>query len=65
MSEKPMMEKTQIDDDDLVKIAIYLEGVKAGKGNILPLGLADLENLWNAVKYIRGDARYEAKRDKK
>ncbi len=47
----------------LSDIAIYLSGVKDGKGNLLPLGVVVLEDLWNAIAYLRGDVRFEADRD--
>jgi hypothetical protein len=31
-------------------IALYLEGLKAGKGDLLPLGLTHLKELWLVVK---------------
>lgn len=31
-------------------IAIYLEGLKAGKGDLLPLGSIHLSELWKVVK---------------
>jgi hypothetical protein len=36
--------------DLLKELALYLEGLKAGKGNILPLGQIHLEELWKVVK---------------
>lgn len=47
--------------ESLSKIAIYLEGVKAGKGNLLPLGINDLEVLWEAVKHFNQIEREERK----
>lgn len=54
-----------INADSLVKIAIYLSGVKDGKGNLLPLGTVVLEDLWNAISYLNGDVRFESERDNK
>ena len=49
---EPMQERCNI--ESIVKIAIYLEGIKQGKGgNIQPLGNIDLENLWKAVGELR------------
>lgn len=54
-----------IDVEALSKIYIYLSGVCHGKGNILPLGTMDLEELMNAILYLRGDSRFTAsERDK-
>lgn len=36
----------------LERIALFLEGMKAGKGDLLPLGTEDLEQLWTAMKYL-------------
>lgn len=58
-------EKVMIDTNSLSQLAIYLSGVKDGKGNLLPLGTVVLDELWNAVKYLQGDVRYIAERDKK
>ena len=39
--------------ESLIKIAIYLEGIKQGRGgNIQPLGANDLEQLWNAISFL-------------
>lgn len=48
--------------DLLKELAIYLEGLKAGKGDILPLGQAHLDALWIAVK---GWQSVESKKKKK
>lgn len=32
------------------EIALYLEGLKAGKGHLLPLGNIHLEELWKVVR---------------
>jgi len=56
---EPMQEKKVIHTESLARIALYLEGFKQGRGgNIQPLGNADLEMLWDTIKYLRGDARY-------
>ncbi len=59
------IEKTFIDTEYLTRLAIYLEGMKAGKGNLNPLGTVTIEVLWNTIKYIDGDVRFTAKIDKK
>ena len=58
-------EKQQISTQSLKDLAIYLSGIKDGKGNLLPLGTIVLEDLWDAIKYIEGDNRFTAERDKK
>ena len=58
-------EKQQISTQSLKDLAIYLSGIKDGKGNLLPLGTIVLEDLWDAIKYLDGDTRFTAKRDKK
>ena len=58
-------EKTEISTQSLKDLAIYLSGIKDGKGNLLPLGTIVLEDLWDAIKYIDGDTRFTAKRDRK
>ena len=64
--EEPMQDKIIVGTDSLKDLAIYLSGVKDGKGNLLPLGTVVLDELWNAIKYLQGDARYTClKRDDK
>lgn len=55
---KPMMEKEIVNVNSLKDLAIYLSGVKDGKGNLLPLGNIVLDDLWKAIKYLQGDNRY-------
>lgn len=62
---KTAQEKEVVNTESLVKIGIYLSGVKDGKGNLRPLGIVDLEQLWKAIEYLKGDVRYLAERDKK
>lgn len=60
---KTKVEKTNIDVNSLNKIAIYLEGVKQGRGGVLsPLGTNDLEQLWNAIQYLNGDERFKCEK---
>ena len=58
-------EKIEISTQSLRELAIYLSGIKDGKGNLLPLGTIVLEDLWNTIIYLDGDNRFTAKRDKK
>lgn len=62
---QPVQEKKIINTQSLKNIAIYLSGVKDGKGDLLPLGTIVLEDLWDAVKYLEGDVRFIAERDGK
>lgn len=62
---KPVQEKKMINTQSLKDLAIYLSGVKDGKGDLLPLGTIVLEDLWGAVKYLEGDVRFIAERDGK
>jgi len=39
--------------NDLKDIAIFLEGIKQGKGNIQPLGFIQLESLWDIYKELK------------
>jgi hypothetical protein len=55
----------KIDTGSLKSLAIYLSGLKDGKGNLLPLGTIVLDDLWNAISYLDGDVRFTAKRDVK
>lgn len=41
-----------IDVKSLKNIAIFIEGIKQGKGNIMPLGTNDMEELWKAIEYF-------------
>ena len=36
--------------DRLKELAIYLEGIKAGKGDLHPLGNAHIDALWETLK---------------
>jgi hypothetical protein len=63
--DKPCQEKVKLSTDSLKSLAIYLSGVKDGKGNLLPLGTIVLEDLWNTISYLDGDSRFTAKRDEK
>lgn len=51
--DSPCMERKITDTNHLKEIAIFLEGIKAGKGNIQPLGTVHLESLWNAIHELR------------
>lgn len=62
---QPVQERKMINTKSLSDLAIYLSGVKDGKGNLLPLGTIVLDDLWDAVKYLQGDARFISERDSK
>ncbi len=62
---QPVQERKMINTKSLSDLAIYLSGVKDGKGNLLPLGTIVLDDLWDAVKYLKGDARFISERDSK
>ena len=54
-----MQETRNVNIESLKRIAIFMEGVKQGRGgNINPLGTIDLEELWSVIKYLQGDLRY-------
>ena len=54
--EKTQISKKNVEVGSLKNIAIFLEGVKQGRGgNLLPLGNNDLEQLWNAIAFLQGD----------
>ena len=60
--EKTEISRQQVELDSLKKVAIFLEGVKQGRGgDLLPLGNNDLEQLWNAISFLQGDERFECK----
>ena len=62
--EQASQEKIRVGTDSLKDLAIFLEGMKVGRGgNLSPLGTIVLEDLWNTIKYLRGDKRYYAERD--
>jgi len=56
---KTAQEKKIISTKSLSELAIYLEGIKAGKGNLLPLGTEHLEQLWGAIRFLRGDVTWD------
>lgn len=45
--------RADISSQQLKELAIFLEGLKKGSGNLIPLGETHLENLWEAVKYFQ------------
>ena len=61
--DKPMQEKQKVNINSLKDIHLYLSGVKDGKGDLQPLGTIVLEDLMNAILYLRGDVRYTSDRD--
>jgi hypothetical protein len=64
-NDQPVQERKMINTQSLKDLAIYLSGVKDGKGNFLPLGTIVLDDLWDAVKYLQGDVRFISERDSK
>jgi SpoU rRNA methylase family enzyme len=62
---QPVQERKMINTKSLSDLAIYLSGVKDGKGNLLPLGTIVLDDLWDAIKYLQGDVRFISERDSK
>jgi|TARA_R100001530_G_C4174802_1_gene117698 hypothetical protein len=59
---KTKISKKNVEVDSLKKVAIFLEGVKQGRGgNIQPLGTNDLDQLWNAIAFLQGDERFECR----
>lgn len=59
---KTQISKKNVEVSSLKNIAIFLEGVKQGRGgNLLPLGNNDLEQLWNAIAFLQGDERFECR----
>lgn len=65
MKPKTAQEIQTINTDDLKLLAVYLEGIKQGKGNLLPLGTIVLETLWNTIAYLQGSPLYKSYRDEK
>ena len=63
MEKQPFQEKVKVSTESLKSLAIYLSGLKDGKGNLLPLGTIVLDDLWNAISYLDGDVRFTAKHD--
>lgn len=42
----------KINVSSLRDIALFLEGIKHGKGNLLPLGTIVLDDLWEAIEWL-------------
>lgn len=63
--ENPVQDKKMISTQSLRDIAIYLSGIKDGKGNLSPLGTIVLDDLFDSIRYLQGDVRFIAERDKK
>ena len=47
--------------DCLQRIGLFLEGYKAGKGNVRPLGTKDLESLWEILSYLKGNTEFKCR----
>ena len=63
-SDKPVQERKIVNVDSLKDIAVYLSGVKDGKGgNLYPLGTVVLDDLWDAIAYLQGDVRFKLLKD--
>ena len=60
---QPVEEKKTINVQSLKDIAIYLSGVRDGKGNLLPLGTIVLDDLWNTIQYLQGSRMFISERD--
>lgn len=63
--QQAMQERKMINTKSLSDLAIYLSGIKQGKGDLLPLGTIVLDDLWDTIKYLQGDKRFISERDKK
>ena len=65
MNEETSQERKNIDIQSLVRIALLLGGVKLDReGNILSLGINDLEQLWYTIAFLKGDKRYKCEKIK-
>jgi hypothetical protein len=64
-NKQPVQERKMINTRSLRDLAIYLSGVKDGKGNLLPLGTIVLDDLWDAIKYLQGDSSFISEKDGK
>lgn len=40
---------------ELKELALYLEGLHKGQGNILPLGKSHIDSLWSAINKLSHD----------
>ena len=57
-------EQVRVNTETLKDLALFLEGMKFGRGGSMrPLGTIVLDDLWGAIKYLRGDKKYYAERD--
>lgn len=52
MGNEPVEELRKPNIGELKELAIYLEGIKKGQGNLQPLGFVHLENLWATIHYL-------------
>ena len=55
---KTSMERKPINIDGLARIGLWLDGYKAGRGNLGSMGNIRLEELWEIVGFLQGDVRY-------
>lgn len=55
-----LQEKVYANVDSLKQIAIFLEGLKLGRGgNILPLGTVLIDDLWTVIRCLNFDGKIE------
>lgn len=60
----PSQEVVMINTKSLSDLFIYLSGVRDGRGgNLHPLGTIVIDDLQDAIMYLRGDNRFKAERD--
>lgn len=50
-------ETPTIDVNALKLLAYYLAGLKEGKGNLLPLGVNVIDELFHAIRYIENQRK--------
>ena len=62
--DKPSREMPMANVDSLRDIAIFLEGYKLGKGNILPLGTILIDDLWTVINELNWNGVIKAKTKK-
>lgn len=55
VSDIPQRERYFANIQSLRDLAIFLEGYKLGKGNLLPLGTICLDDLWNTIRELNSE----------
>ena len=57
--EEAVQDRVYANVSSLRDIALLLEGMKIGKGNLLPLGTIALDDLWSVIRELTHSGKIE------